>query len=442
MYYFANLSIYRLRYCIQFKTKERYMPYIIKCFQFFFYSSTFIFSSISAAYSSEELTEIKQQNIIENIVKNIHQHSIYPDSALAVKAKLIDNFTNYKYLGYEDRVAFAERITKDLRPITSDPLINVSFLQLHNKKVQATELTNSVKIIEDNVGLVELNLASSNAEIDSLFAKLLDADTLLLDLRDSDTSEFATIEYLSGYLFNQKTLLTKVYWKDSEQLQEYWASEKVAGKKRPDVPIYILTNGNTSGSAEIFAASLKQLKRAYIVGENTAGNMNPRRDFSIGNGLSISIPYGQVKQPVQASTYIKPDLLVVSFLAFQETYPMAKHSAVEYRVKQGRGTPQETYSINRDKITYPDWQFYKGSCLIKYRLAEPSYNETTQKYQFPYQVMYYGNDRVKMQYQLGNQRENLTQKISFGKKNTVRAGITQGFLTHNKPSILRCRILS
>ncbi len=190
------------------------MPKIDKYFQLFFYSTILIFSSISAAYSSEELTEIEQKNIIESIVKNIHQHSIYPDSLLTVQAKLIENFTNYKYLGYEDRVAFADRITKDLQAITSDPLINVSLVQLHKKKVPATDLTNSVKIIEDNVGLVELNLASSNAEIDSLFTKLLDADALVLDLRDSDTDELANIQYLSGYLFNQKTLLTKIYWQE------------------------------------------------------------------------------------------------------------------------------------------------------------------------------------------------------------------------------------
>ncbi len=158
--------------------------------------------------------------------------------------------------------------------------------------------------------------------------------------------------------------------------------------------------------------------------------------------MYLSVPYGRVNLTKQQTSDVEPDLTVVSFLAFKETYPMAKHSAIEYRVEQGRGTPQETYSINRDKIIYPDWQFYKGSCLIKYRLAEPSYNETTQKYQFPYQVMYFGNDRVKMQYQLGNSRENKIQKISFGKKNTVRAGITQGFLTQNKPTILRCNVLS
>jgi hypothetical protein len=417
------------------------MSYIIKYSQFLFYSSILIFSSITHANKSEELTEMEQKNILESIIENVHQHSIYPGTSAIIKEKLTDNFTNYKYLGFEDRTAFAEIITKDLQTITLDPLINVSLSQ-SNKDHSAPEVKNIVNIIEDNVALVELNLDSSIEEIDALFVKLLEADALLLDLRDSRVERLENIKYLSGYLFNKKTLLSKIYWKDSEQFQEYWVEEQVSGQKRPDVPIYILTNANTSGSAEIFSARLKQLKRAYIVGEKTAGNINPRRDFSVGHGLSISIPYGQVKQSMQGIPYIKPDLLVVSFLAFQEAYPMAKYSAMKYRVKQGRGTPQETYSINRDKITYSDWQFHKGSCLIKYRLAEPSYNETTQKYQFPYQVMYYGSDRVKMQYQLGNKDENKTQKISFGKKNTVKAGISQGFLTHKKPSILGCKILS
>ena len=203
--------------------------------------------------------------------------------------------------------------------------------------------------------------------------------------------------------------------------------------------MYILTNNATAKSAELLAARLKQLKRAYLVGDKTAGDIYLRADVTVGHGLYLSIASGEAIQISPQKLPLKPDLLVVDFLAFKETYPMAKHSAVKYRVKQGRGTPQETYSINRDKITYPDWQFYKGACLIKYRLAEPIYNDNTKKFQFPFQVMYYGKDRVKMSYQLGGQNEHLTQKISFENKGDIRTGVSQGLMSHIKPSILRCK---
>lgn len=403
-----------------------------------------IFANFSKANSNVELTEKDQKAIIESIVGTVKNHSIYPEISTKIQNELLGKLNAYKYLGYEDTQSFASKLTKDLLAISFDKHIEVkqanNYIEKASQPLNSTT-SNSVKLLDGNVGLVVFDLNSTNKQIDRVFVDVEKADVLIIDLRDTNEAKLETIQYISSYLFKQRTLLNKVYLRESNSQKEYWTNEHSTNKKRPDLPIYLLTDASTSGRAEAFAATLKQLNRAYIVGENTAGNINPRRDFSIGNALSISIPYAQINHSEKEIDYIKPDLLVVSFLAFKETYPMAKHSAVEYRVKQGRGTPQEAYSLNRDQIIYPDWQFFKGQCLIKYRISEPRYNQTTNKYQFPYQIKYYGNGRTRVKFQIGNKTGKMTQKVIFRDRDDIKSGISKGFLSHNQLSILACKVL-
>ncbi|RHW76138.1 S41 family peptidase [Colwellia sp. RSH04] len=404
-----------------------------------------IFANFSKANSNVELTEKDQKAIIESIVGTIKNHSIYPEISIKIQSELLAKLNDYKYLGYEDTQSFASKLTKDLLALSFDKHIEVKQANNYIKKTSQplnSTTSNSVKLLNGNVGLVVFDLNSTNKQIDRVFLDVEKADVLIIDLRDTNKAKLETIQYISSYLFKKRTLLNKVYLRESNSQKEYWTNEHSTNKKRPDLPIYLLTNASTSGGAEVFAATLKRLNRAYIVGESTKGNINPRRDFSIGNALSISIPYGQINHSEKEIDYIKPDLLVVSFLAFKETYPMAKHSAVEYRVKQGRGTPQEAYSLNRDQIIYPDWQFFKGQCLIKYRISEPRYNEKTKKYQFPYQIKYYGNGRTRVKLQLGNKTGRMTQKVIFSDRDDIKSGISKGFLSHNQLSILACKVLS
>ena len=402
------------------------------------------------AYSDEELSESEQQLVIENIIQIIKSHSIYPELSTEVEKSISSNFENNKYLGYEDITAFAGRITKDLQEITLDKQIEVNVRQTEDSaastELKSDKVSNKARVLDSNVGLIEFDLNSSKEEIDRVFASVIETDVLIIDLRNSEIGNPETVQYISSYLFDQKTLLNKVFWKEKKAYQEYWTHEDVSGTKRPDVPIYILTNSKTSSVAEVLSNNLKLLQRAYIVGEKTKGTANPRRYYNLPKSLTISIPNGLLINPISKSNWedigVEPDLLVISFLAFKEAYPMALQSAIEYRVKQGRGTPEETYSINRDKITYPDWQFHKGRCLLKYRLAEPRYNEVTKKYQFPYQVKYYGNGKTKIQYQLGNKTGKMTQSVYFRDRDDIKTGLSKGFTSHNKLSLLSCKVLS
>jgi len=404
-----------------------------------------IFTKDSIANNKVALSEKEQTKIIKNIVESVKIHSIYPKLSRKIQSELLENLKSYKYLGYEDTQSFSAKLTKDLLALSFDEHIIVQqkfITKTQISKAVDNTIDNTTKLLAGNVGLVVFDLNSTPKQIDEVFSKIEKADVLVIDLRDINTGKLDAVQYLSSYFFKQRTLLNTVYLTQSGNHKMYWTDEHQLSKSRPDLPIYLLVNANTSGVAEVLASTLQQLKNAYIVGENTAGNIRPRRTVSIGNTLDISIPYAKIYHADKEIVKIKPDLLVVSFLAFKETYPMAKHSAIEYRVKQGRGTPQEMYSLNSAEIVYDNWQFHKGQCLIKYRLAEPRYNQTTSKYQFPFQIQYYGNGKARVQYQLGNKTGKMTQRATFRSRDDIKSGISTGFLSHSRLSILACKILS
>lgn len=415
------------------------MIQLIKVSRFFLWILILVFTNTSNASNSIELTEKEQKTVIENIIQTVKEHSIYPDKSVKIHNELLKNLDNYKYLGYEDKQYFASKLTKDLQAISFDRHIKVI-----QRKVEITPkitTSNSINLLDGNVSLVVFDLNSTCKQIDKVFEDVEKSDAIIIDLRDISGGKLETIKYISSYLFKQKTLLFSLNFRSLRKKQKYWTDEHVINNNILNIPIYLLTNSNTSGEAEVFAAILKHKKGAYVVGENTAGNIHPRRYFSIGKELSISIPYVQVDYANQETDTVIPNLLVVSFLAFKESYSMAKYSALEYRVKQGRGTPQETYSLVKEEINYPNWLFFKGQCLIEYRIAEPIFNETTNKYQFPYQVKYYGYENTRVQYQLGNKTGKMIQKVTFKDKDDIKSGISVGFKSPEKLSIYSCKIL-
>lgn len=70
-------------------------------------------------------------------------------------------------------------------------------------------------------------------------------------------------------------------------MRKFSTLAEVKGPKMPDVDLYVLTSKKTFSAAEEFAYNLQSQKRAYIVGEVTAGGAHPTRPFLIGNEFVI-----------------------------------------------------------------------------------------------------------------------------------------------------------
>src|SRR5262249_45665907 len=150
-----------------------------------------------------------------------------------------------------------------------------------------------VEILDGNVGYLDLRgflpaeIARDSAG--AAMAFLANADALIIDLRANGGGEPSMIQLLCGYFFERPTPLNTFEWRGREGREESWSAAEVPGKKRPDVPLFVLTSATTFSAAEEFAYDLKCLKRATLIGARTGGGANPGSSHVVGGVLSVFV---------------------------------------------------------------------------------------------------------------------------------------------------------
>lgn len=415
--------------------------------------SCLYFSANSIASLVNEITIDEKKLVVNELANKLIAEYVNPDSAVLTAKYLESNMSNDQYLGYDEITLFAEKLTKDIQSITNDQHIRVR-LRPAEFTVMANDNNNDdfkeVEILAGNVGLLKFDSFSPNpkvkTKVDTIFSRLSDVDSLIIDLRSNKGGSPDLVLYISSYFFTEKTHLNSIYWRDKNSQDDYWTLDDIGGTKRPDLPIFILTSQKTFSAAEEFAYNLQVLKRAIIVGETTKGGANPGRSFDLPLKLSIFIPTGKAINPITLSNWegvgVTPDFPVLAVKAFEEAYAMAKYAAIKYRITHNKSTPEEKYSVKDHKKKYGLWLLAKHGCPIKYRWAQPEYNEKNSKYQFPYQVKYYGNGNANVEYQLGNSSGRMNHTQHFNSREDVKSGISMGFSTFDNLSMLKCKILN
>jgi retinol-binding protein 3 len=72
-----------------------------------------------------------------------------------------------------------------------------------------------------------------------------------------------------------------------------WTSERVTGKRLPNIPVYILTSRHTFSAAESFAFGLRANRRVTIVGERTGGGGHFGNFVQLPGGYHMFVPRGR-----------------------------------------------------------------------------------------------------------------------------------------------------
>ena len=85
------------------------------------------------------------------------------------------------------------------------------------------------------------------------------------------------------------------------------------GTNTTSLPVVVLVNSRTSGSAELFAAALRDGLGATIIGSTTAGSAQLTSVYSLYDSTAISIPTATLSGPLTefSGTGVKPDYEVI-----------------------------------------------------------------------------------------------------------------------------------
>ena len=363
----------------------------------------------------ENLTELSKKQVIDSLTKKLEEFYIRPNAVGDIKKKLNENYKKGLYKNMVTSNEFAGKLTSDLIEASKDLHFGVRYdpewteSQLKKedkevqKKIKAEELAEAkkknfgfqqVRILEGNIGYLKFDYfedpAIGSETATSAMQFLSTTDALIIDLRRNNGGAMEMGQFLTSYFYSGKELpLYKYYYTEKNRKKverEMWLLPSVPGKRLEDVDIYILTSGLTFSAAEWMSYSLQNLKRVSIVGEKTAGGAHPIDRKVLPNGFSVTIPFGEVKDPITNLDFegkgVLPNVLCKSEEAVNTSHLLALQKLL-LKNKDSQNNLDWFIPIikNRQKAVIVDSEILK-SYQGKYGKAEVKYENNNLYYKW------------------------------------------------------------
>lgn len=154
------------------------------------------------------------------------------------------------------------------------------------KRIKASNIKS--EIMEGNIGYIKLIMFDS--EIAKYFKNDLDnmlkkgVKGLVIDLRDNPGGSYEQVVKIADSLLPEGTI---VYTEDRDGTKQV----KLSNKAALDLPLVILTNGNSASASEILAGAVKDNARGTLVGTKTFGKglVQELRLLEDGSGIKVTI---------------------------------------------------------------------------------------------------------------------------------------------------------
>jgi tetratricopeptide (TPR) repeat protein len=205
-----------------------------------------------------------------------------------------------------------------------------------------------LNLFEGNVAYVNLIgfRREDLSKVDDIMSLFSTADAIIIDLRENGGGSVLG-EYWSNYFLKDGIHLNSRYTRVTDKTVNY-TTEKVKGRKRLEMPIFILTSNFTFSAAEGFAYDLQSRKRAIIVGETTGGGAHPVNFIRLPKGFGLIVPDSESINPITKSNWegtgVIPDVKTSKEKALNKAIELAKIAAKKYRE-----TPFNTLKTILDK---------------------------------------------------------------------------------------------
>ena len=164
--------------------------------------------------------------------------------------------------------------------------------------------------LENNIGYISFNvwLPKQAERVRNAIVSMRDAKGIIIDLRGNSGGQGNLVNTVGGALFSERTSFGKT--KTRFGGGDFWVipQDKVFEGK-----IIILTNNATGSTSEIFAGGMKDLGRAEIIGERTAGAVLPATIEKLPTGANFMYAVADYRTPngtLLEGRGVEPDLEV------------------------------------------------------------------------------------------------------------------------------------
>lgn len=209
-------------------------------------------------------------------------------------------------MGYEEAVSRikGEEGTSVNLTIKRDDNEDIKFSVLRSEIVVNTV---SGKMLDEDIAYIRISAFRENTDeqFKEIFDELIDdgAKGLVFDLRNNGGGMLVSLKAILDPLLPEGTIATAKY--GNGEVKTIIESDK----NEINLPMAVLVNGNTASAAELFAASLSDFDKAFLVGETTYGKgvMQDTREVA-GGAVTLTVAtYQTVRGECYHGIGITPD---------------------------------------------------------------------------------------------------------------------------------------
>ncbi|MBD0320702.1 MAG: S41 family peptidase, partial [Gemmatimonadetes bacterium] len=191
------------------------------------------------------------------------------------------------------------------------------------------------RVLPGNVGYLKMTsfpgALEAEAEMAAALRTMERTDAMIIDVRQSRGGSAQLANFLISHFTAPGLLSLAVLDPATGDTTLRRTLAEVPGPRRLDVPLFVLVDEGSRSAAEDVPFVLRNLGRATLVGERTAGAGRNNRFFPLGEGMSISISVTRVWDPCTGRewerTGIEPDLAAPSAGALEAALRVARDPA-------------------------------------------------------------------------------------------------------------------
>lgn len=209
-----------------------------------------------------------------------------------------------------------------LNSLSGDTLSTISITCLRNGTMLEFNVTVGYSFVSvsmkkiGSIGVIRISAfyANTQEQLKECISSLQNegVSAIVFDLRD--TAE-GTVEYAAAALdcitpicSNQNEVLAKLIGRNDVVLQSYPSTSN-----NLNLPMAVLVNRGTAGSAELFACDLRAFDKAFLVGVFTAGKGTAQQAFTLEDGSAVLLTTSKIipyKSESFQDTGLEPDYTV------------------------------------------------------------------------------------------------------------------------------------
>jgi carboxyl-terminal processing protease len=181
------------------------------------------------------------------------------------------------------------------------------------KRAKVNMVTVTGEIVDNNVGYIQVSMfdenTAKNFKKELTLLKSKGMKSLIIDLRDNPGGVLdQCVSMVSNFLPSGKVVVSTI---DKYNNKKEYKSE---GGNFYNMPITVLTNGNSASASEIFSGAIRDYKLGTLVGEKTFGKGVVQTMFDTGEGTALKVTISKYYTPSGENIHkkgIKPNVQVV-----------------------------------------------------------------------------------------------------------------------------------